>query len=299
MKKVCILLSTYNGERYLKEQLESLVRQENVDVSILVRDDGSHDATCVILDEWQDKGLLNWYTGGNKGFAMSFMDLVQNSGDFDYYAFCDQDDIWFSSKVYEAIQCMSTLHSSVQLYCSNTILYKNGEDIGFQTSVEPKSNIYTCLVRNIAPGCTMVFNKELRDLIISQTPDFLIAHDYWVYQVAMIFGEVYYDMNSYMYYRQHSNNQIGVKTSHFEIWKRRIDSFFGSKKEYGLSLQAKELLNCFSAKMSDTTRKIVSLVADYKDSIWKRVQFIFDCRYTMGRLLNNVLLRIKILFGRL
>ena len=67
--KICVLLSTYNGERYLEEQLESLVKQENVDVSILVRDDGSTDKTCEILSKWQNKGLLTWYSGGNKGFG--------------------------------------------------------------------------------------------------------------------------------------------------------------------------------------------------------------------------------------
>ena len=83
--KVCILLSTYNGEKYLEEQLESLIKQENVEIDILVRDDGSSDNTHNILNKWQERGLLKWYTGNNKGYAKSFMDLVQNSGDYDYY----------------------------------------------------------------------------------------------------------------------------------------------------------------------------------------------------------------------
>ncbi len=297
--KVCILLSTYNGERYLEEQLDSLVKQENADIDILVRDDGSTDTTCKILDKWQDKGLLKWYTGNNKGFAMSFMDLVQNSEDYDYYAFCDQDDIWFPNKLKMAIKHLSSMQSPVRLYCSNTFYYKNGENFGLIKKSVPKYNIYTCLVQNIATGCTIVFNQSLKDIMLSKMPEYIIAHDFWAYQTAVIFGEVYYDENAYMYYRQHDNNQIGAKTLRSEIWKRRINSFFRSKKEYGISLQAKELLNCYSEKMSDEKRNIISLVANYKDSICTRIKLILDCRYTMGRTLNNILLKIKILSGKL
>ena len=91
--KICILLSAYNGEKYIEEQLESLVGQQEVAADILVRDDGSSDKTHEILDKWQNKGLLKWYKGENLGFAKSFMDLVQRAGDYEYYAFCDQDDI--------------------------------------------------------------------------------------------------------------------------------------------------------------------------------------------------------------
>ena len=93
-KKVLILLSTYNGERYIKEQIESLLKQENVKVSILVRDDGSTDGTINILNEYQKQGKLKWYTGENLKPAKSFMNLVENAPEYEYYAFCDQDDVW-------------------------------------------------------------------------------------------------------------------------------------------------------------------------------------------------------------
>lgn len=297
--KVCILLSTYNGEKYLEEQLESLIKQENVEIDILVRDDGSSDNTHNILNKWQERGLLKWYTGNNKGYAKSFMDLALNSGDYDYYAFCDQDDIWLPNKLAIAIKCISTLQSSIKLYCSNTFYYKNGENLGLIKKVRPKYNIYTCLVQNIATGCTIVFNKKLKDIITEKMPEYLIAHDFWVYQVAMIFGEVYYDENSYIYYRQHDNNQIGAKTAKTEIWKRRINSFFFSKKEYGISLQAKELLNCYSGNINLEEQRIISAIANYKDNLWNRIKLIFDSRFVMWRTMNTVLLKLKIIFGRL
>ena len=85
MKRVCVLISTYNGEKYLEEQLESIVSQKDVEVDILVRDDGSKDDTKKILDTWTQKSNLKWYQGENLGFALSFLDLVKNASDYDYY----------------------------------------------------------------------------------------------------------------------------------------------------------------------------------------------------------------------
>ena len=99
MDKVVVLLSTYNGEKFLEEQLRSLQGQIGVDVTVLVRDDGSTDNTHAILDEWSKNGFLSWYTGPNLGPAKSFLDLLCNAPDADYYAFCDQDDVWHKDKV--------------------------------------------------------------------------------------------------------------------------------------------------------------------------------------------------------
>ena len=103
MKKVTILLSSFNGEAYLEEQLGSIVAQKDVQTNILVRDDGSSDHTCDILDQWQQKAVLSWYRGENIGPARSFMDLLRQAGDSCYYAFSDQDDYWLSDKLKVAV----------------------------------------------------------------------------------------------------------------------------------------------------------------------------------------------------
>ena len=296
--KVCILLSTYNGEKYLEEQLDSLVKQESVDVDILVRDDGSSDGTTNILNKWQNNGYLKWYSGKNKGYALSFMDLVQNSGEYDFYAFCDQDDIWLPNKLISAIDKLGELKSPVKLYCSNLYYYKNGENFGLIKNPALRYNIYTCLIQNIATGCTTIFNKELKNIMSQCKPNYLIAHDFWAYQIAMVFGEVYYDKNSYIYYRQHDNNQIGAKISLQEIWKIRLNSFFSKKKKV-ISLQAKELLHCYSNVLSADKQNIISLVANYNDNIWNKINLILAPQYTMGSVIGNILFRLKIIFGKL
>ena len=297
MKRVCILLSTYNGERYLEEQLDSLIKQENVDVSILVRDDGSTDGTTEILNKWQSDGHLKWYSGENKGYAQSFMDLVQTAGDANYYAFCDQDDIWLPNKLISAIENLNKLKSPVKLYCSNLYYYKNGENLGVIKKQMPKYDIYTSIIRNIATGCTIVFNPELKNQMTQCTPNYLIAHDFWAYQLAMIFGEVYQDENAYIYYRQHDNNQIGAKTSIIEKWKRRINRLFSKKKD-GRAAQAQELLRCYSSELSEDKQNIISTVANY-NNLWTRIKLLFDFRYTMGSAIGNILFRLKIIFGKI
>lgn len=297
--KVCILLSTYNGEKFLEEQLYSLMSQEGVDIELLVRDDGSKDATIAILDKWQDKGMLKWYSGKNLGFAKSFMDLLMNAGSCDYYAFCDQDDIWLPNKLITAVNCLEKLEGETKLYCSNLFYYKNGINSGTIRKVKPEFTAYTCLVQNIAVGCTIVFDKGLRETMLHGSPDFLIAHDYWAYQTAMILGQVYYDENAYILYRQHDNNQIGAKVSFWDIWKRRFKSFFRSKAKESRALQAEELLRCYSDMMNDDIRQIIATVAYYNASIKNKLRLFLDTRYTMGSALNDILLRIRIISGKL
>lgn len=118
---VCVLLSTYNGEKYLEEQLNSLIKQEDVELRILVRDDGSKDRTHEILDKWQKRGHINWYEGKNKGAAQSFMDLIYNAPEADYYAFCDQDDVWLPEKLKVAIDKIRESNEAMPcMYISST-----------------------------------------------------------------------------------------------------------------------------------------------------------------------------------
>ena len=108
MRNILVLMSTYNGEKYLKEQIDSILAQKNVEVTIQVRDDGSTDGTIRILEEYQKCGKLNWYSSTNMGPAKSFLDLVYNAPlKYDYYAFCDQDDYWKEDKLYKAIETVS------------------------------------------------------------------------------------------------------------------------------------------------------------------------------------------------
>ena len=120
MKKVLVLLSTYNGEKYLREQLDSVLSQEGVDVSLLIRDDGSKDGTINILKEYSAKLNVDYYEGANRGPSESFHDLLLHAQGYDYYAFCDQDDDWHKDKLRTAVERLEQMNQEAPiLYCCN------------------------------------------------------------------------------------------------------------------------------------------------------------------------------------
>lgn len=296
--KVCVLISSYNGENYIEEQLQSIINQEGVEADILVRDDGSTDRTADILNAWQDEGKLKWYKGVNKGFALSFMDLLIHAKGYDYYAFCDQDDIWLPEKLGKAVAMLEAEDSDIKLYCSNTYLYKDGEIIGQLHDSIPMFDKYTCLLRSITPGCTMVFNEHFRKLAASAPPKKIIAHDLWIYQIAMMTGKVIYDSTPSMLYRQHENNTIGQDSSLvLKKWKKRITFITIPEKRHEREDQVKELMRCHSSSMSEESLSIARIVAGYRKSFKNRFNFIRDKRFTMGNATRDFYLKLRILFS--
>ena len=214
MRRVRILLSTYNGEKYLREQIASLKAQEGVETEIFVRDDGSADSTLDILREMSSKGVLDFYTGENMGPARSFMDLLSKTSEADYYAFSDQDDVWMPDKLSTAISALERQGYSPGLYLGQTQPTDDTLQKLPYRSVEPIGTFGESLVYEFAAGCTMVLNKPLRNILTTYKPDYLSMHDVWIYSVALALGaNVYYDHTAHILYRQHGQNAIGQDNS--------------------------------------------------------------------------------------
>lgn len=299
MKKVCVLLSAYNGELFLEEQLQSLFTQRDVAVDILVRDDGSTDSTPSILARWQDEGRLRWYGGENLGWAMSFMHLICHAPEADYYALCDHDDIWLPEKLSEAVAALEQMSGEKKLYGSNMNYFKDGQDEGLVKPDDLTFDIHTAMVKCLTVGCTMVFNKALRQSICQHPPKWVFAHDFWVYQVAMATGEVYYDKRSFILYRQHAHNQIGQKRSLKEVWGRRLQRLKTLRQQHEREEMAQQLLECHAQEMSESNKAAVEKVANYRKSLRNRWALFIDRRYTMGRFSNDFWLRMRIILGKL
>lgn len=212
MNSVTVLMSTYNGEKYLKEQIDSLMLQKNVDMKILVRDDGSSDKTTCFLDDYQDKGVLTWYTGPNLRPAKSFLNLIMNAPKSDYYAFCDQDDVWNEDKLERAVITLEKYGdaSIPRLYCANYQLVdanlNNLPDNGHVST----TTFNEALVSSCCTGCTTVFNRALLEILQKGEPDTIVMHDDWCHKVCLaVGGTVYYDTTKVLKYRQHGNNADG------------------------------------------------------------------------------------------
>ena len=217
---VAILMGTWNGAIYLNEQLESLQRQTHSFIDIWVSDDGSSDDTLAILEQWRQrwsKGRFNILKGPRQGFAENFRSMITNDKiSADYYAFCDQDDIWLDDKVEHAISWMRDEGNGVPLlHCSRTITMSgSGQDEGFSPLFTRPPSFRNALVQSIAGGNTMTLNRRARDLIAeaSRRSGF-VSHDWWCYLlVTGAGGRVFYSSEPLVRYRQHGSNQVGANT---------------------------------------------------------------------------------------
>jgi len=308
MKKVSVLLSSYNGQKYIKEQLDSLLSQHGVSLNLVVRDDGSTDNTKEIIRSYQSKnpGLISIIEGDNIGWRRSFFELIKYAAehccDSNYFAFCDQDDIWLPNKLHAAVCRLEEMSvDRPKLYASNLYYYKDGFNYGLIRKKKPISNIKNCLLRNYATGCTIVFDDALLQLISSTIPTIEIAHDYWAYMVAVLCGQVFIDSNSYILYRQHSNNQIGSKSGFLEIWRRRLNSFKKSCSLVPFSRKtiAEELLSKLGNHMLPEAILSTKKIAYYDESVYSRIRLLIDNEYSFDSISNDFWLKLRILTGKL
>jgi rhamnosyltransferase len=217
---ILILLSTYNGEKYLNQQLDSIYNQQNVEFHILVRDDGSRDATLSILSEYQkSRGNMTILQGENIGVLKSFFALMEyaanNMSNFDYYAFSDQDDVWLNDKLYTSVTALSRSNNPYKLYYCNCIVCNdNLKQHLFSTKDTPKTTYKTALVRNNAIGCSLVFSKDLlmRSCDVSiylgmVEEKKMFLHDSWMNILAQYLDAfIVSSAIPKIYYRQHNNN---------------------------------------------------------------------------------------------
>ena len=275
MDRCLILMSTFNGEKYLCEQIDSLLNQKNIVVDIFISDDKSSDNTVKILEEYKTNysNIKYRVNKENKGFTYNFIDMLFDCDeDYDYYALCDQDDIWMSNKLEAAINKIKETNQSKVLYCSNlTLVNDELKSLGMQEKKDIHKNRYSGLISNIATGCSCVFDKSLLRLIRKNYPKDIYLHDYYIYLVAEFCGTVIYDTNSYILYRQHYGNQIG---SNKKISLKRIKNFF--KPIHKTSKLVNIFYNYYKNDIHPADLKKVEIVANYSKSLKNRFKLIFS-----------------------
>lgn len=297
-KDVVILMTTYNGEKYIKEQIESLLNQEEVEVQILIRDDGSTDNTINILEEYSKKYKnISWYKGEHLNVQKGFLDLLKKSPDSNYYAFCDQDDVWDKDKLKIAITSIENKKSD------NPIVYYSGQrlvdsKLNFISNhyIDSSRNAYTnFLISNVA-GCTMVFNKKLRDAANKTNPNFILMHDSWLFKLCLsIGGEYIADREVHISYRQHQNNAVGLKKG----IKSKINQIKRYIYVFEIKRQIEELYKMYSNDMTSEYKSFCEEIINYDKSPRK---FLKQCK---KRKINfnskglNTIVKIKILSKKL
>jgi glycosyltransferase involved in cell wall biosynthesis len=215
--RIAVLLCTCNGESYLAEQLLSIATQTHRNWKVWVSDDGSQDATLGIIRDFErpwGRDRLTLQAGPAQGFAANFLSLVCNPEiQADYYAYCDQDDVWETDKLQRAVDCLKTVPAGVPaLYCGRTRLVDANEDhLGFSPLFSRPPSFANALMQNIGGGNTMLFNAAARKLLCEAGKDIKVAsHDWWAYIVVSgCGGQVFYDSRASLRYRQHGANMVG------------------------------------------------------------------------------------------
>ncbi len=298
--KLVVLMSTYNGEKYIREQLDSLLRQTMRPDQILIRDDGSKDGTLCILEEYASEyPFIHYYNGKNKGPARSFWELILKCEDSDYYALCDQDDVWFEDKLETAVSTLEKEDQDIPLlYCSRYTL--TDQDLNPINSDVSKlydfSDFAHSLLYHTAPGCTFVFNDAARKQVIKYNieKEYCIIHDAIIHKVVAMFGEVILDKEPHMYYRQHGDNEIGMNADVFKVFIGRVNRFINGKIRNYRSLTAKSLLNVYGDEIDADKKKLLEIVANYRnDPDLKKELLTRDC--FQSHTVNDLFFRILVL----
>jgi len=224
---VAILLCTYNGARFLGEQLDSIEAQTHQNWVVICSDDGSTDQTIEILLQYQAKwpsGKLTIRTGPQKGFCKNFQFLVSDDSiSADFYAFCDQDDVWLPEKLAKALDALKNISGKVpSVYGARTqSIDEHGAFLGLSPIFSLCPSFENALVQSIAGGNTMVFCRAAKQAIQIDTKYDIVSHDWWTYLVVTaIGGQFIYDPIPTTYYRQHKANIIGSKKGFFEKFAR-------------------------------------------------------------------------------
>ncbi len=303
---VAVLMSTYNGENYISEQIESILSQKDVNIKLYIRDDGSEDKTLSILKQYSVLDNVKLVVDGeNIGPGNSFMRLLYTYAGLEgveFFAFSDQDDIWFSDKIAIAIETLGD-SGQAKLYCSNQNIFKNGVDCGLRYTEPQDISLIGHITKNTIAGCTFVFTKKLANIIAESrhVDEELLRyrlHDAWVILVAICCGIVFYDEKSYMRYRIHSANVVGIKKENTLAKLKKLGRLINQgRKDRNIRMRtAEQLLYCLSGISGNSKVKLCT-IANYQSSFLEKWKLFSDKDIIENCGENSWIFRLKVLMN--
>jgi glycosyltransferase involved in cell wall biosynthesis len=299
---VQVLLSTYNGERYLKPLLQSLLAQDYYQIQILIRDDGSTDNTAALLRQYAAaRAEIEVDFGQHIGFVQSFSNLIaMASRAVDYIALCDQDDVWKPEKISRAVAFLNRCPPNLPaLYCSRAALVNHElKLLGYSAVPKKGLSFRNALVENRVLGCTTLFNAAALRLLTG-FPAECVSHDWWIYLVISAFGIVFYDPQPKVLYRQHPANVFGMSAGAIERWKTKVRAFRLDGKSRLIVRQAEEFLRIYGPSLETEQKKIVERFLNSRRRVWPRLRYALSCDVYRQSLVDHCILKARIAMDRL
>jgi rhamnosyltransferase len=322
--KIVVLLSTYNGATYLRGQIDSILAQKNVDVQLLVRDDGSTDSTCAILQEYADRGELTCFAESNVGVVKSFLALCLRAPVADYYAFADQDDVWLPEKLWHAVTALEPYAAqpaacAAQLRMVDEALHPLPDapsafpfDVQGAASSRERQLKTLCVWNDTAGyGCTQVWNRALHELLLygsgrgleeaeAANGGRLGSHDFLIAFLATLNGKFLYIKQADMLYRQHGHNASGQRTgwkAKFAKWGAHLCTLLKGAK-FPISGTNAFVLGVYGAVIAPEAARIMEQTVHYKES-WKKTVQLATSDYPKNLYRNErIKFRLKVLLRR-
>lgn len=304
---VFVLLSTFNGERFLPKLLESVANQTYPNVQVIIRDDGSSDGTLDIIQDFARRhAKFQVVLDENIGAVASFFWLLKEVGSRQgYFAFCDQDDIWLPEKIERAIEHLqSTEHPESNLYFSRfELIDGEGKLLGMSDPIRHIS-FNNAVVENVVTGATAVFGSRLRDLMLQANPGSMVWHDWWLYLLGAALGRVLYDEVPTMRSRRHGLNQTEMRMHSREDVVDKVKTLIRvlkRKRKVHPFQQAANFGEIYANFLSNDQRDFLEWMGClYSGRRWQdRLKFVMSRKFELNDRLDSFGLRMLVLLGLL
>lgn len=294
---VSVLLSTYNGHQYIRELVDSVLAQEDVNVKLQVRDDGSSDDTIEILKSYNDP-RISIRTGENLKPALSFLTLLRECDDSDYYAYCDQDDFWYPNKLTTAIRELKSLNDPTLFISTYDVCDESlNKMFTFDMKFEEPLRLQDVLIYRAPSACNMVFNHALREVINRSYPCFVRMHDFWTLIVTLSHGyKVITKDVPLIKYRQHAGESVGITPTVVTRIKRLVRSF--SKGNNERWRQTKEAYDVYKDEIKDDEKDILKTIVKYRESLRNKQRLLRDKRFITSSSYINILFKLSVLMEK-
>lgn len=306
MANVQVLLSTYNGSKYIAEQIDSILSQSYHNIKLLVRDDGSTDGTGEIIQIYLSRypSKIQYFSGSNIGIVNSYLELLNRADrTCDYFCFCDQDDVWHNDKVARALNILHAHEHTPAMVCTST----NVTDEHLRPlNIWPKPparepSFFNAIVQNIAVGATVTFNKKALELMSGKTvrSEYIQMHDWWVYLCVSAFGKVFFDPKPSILYRQHGNNSVGGDTTFFNMLRRKRSSYKRHKGKYLLRKQAAEFWRIYGNCLDEDKKTQLLFFLKERETIKERITYLLKSKVYRNSTFEQLLFKWLIMIGHI